>query len=106
MFGWVEQEADLSGPESGMLTQGPQGQDTEELASGLGRLCRQSGLWRSRRAQGPAWRGWLWGRLELQTIFRFLFNLRDKDAPGYKPLLFAGERLKWPLQVTITPPAA
>lgn len=100
LFGWVEQEADLSEPASRVLTQGPQGRDTEELASGLGRLCRQSGLWRSRRAQGPAWRGWLWGRLELQTIFRLLFDLRDKDAPGYKPL-FSGERLKWPLQVTI-----
>lgn len=77
LFGWVEQEADLSVPESGVLTQGPQGQDTEELANGLGRLCRQSGLWRSQRAQGPAWRGWLWGRLELQTIFRLLFDLRQ-----------------------------
>lgn len=80
----------------GVLTQGPQGQGTEEPASGLGRLCRQSGLWRSWRAQGPAWRGWLWGRLELQTIFRLLFDLRDKDAPGYKAL-FTGERLRWPI---------
>lgn len=45
---------------------------------------------------GPAWRGWLWGRLELQTIFRLLFDLRDKDAPGYKAL-FTGERLRWPI---------
>lgn len=107
LFGWAEQEADLSRPENGVLTQGPQGQDTEEPASGLGRLYRQSGLWRSRRAQGPAWHGWLWRRLKLQTIFRLLFDLRYKDAPGYKPL-FTGERLKWPVprRVTRTPPAA
>lgn len=96
LFGWAEQEADLSRPTRGVLTQGPQGQDTEEPASGLGRLCRQSGLRRSWRARGPVWRGWLWGRLELQTIFRLLFDLRDRDAPGYKTL-FTGERLRWPI---------
>lgn len=36
------------------------------------------------------------GGLELQTIFRLLFDLRDKDAPGYKTL-FTGERLRWPI---------
>lgn len=39
-----------------------------------GQLCRQSGLWRSWQAQGPARRGRLWGRLELQTIFRLLLD--------------------------------
>lgn len=96
LFGWAEQETDLSRPKREVLTQGPQGQDTEEMASGLGRLCRQSGLRRSWRARGPAWRGWLWGRLELQTIFRLLFDLRDKDAPGYKAL-FTGEIRRWPI---------
>lgn len=57
------------------VLRGQDGTAAEEMGvGGWGRLCRQSGLWRSCRAQGPAWRGRLWGRLKLQTIFRLLLN--------------------------------
>lgn len=56
------------------------GTEADEPGGGgsvAGAACRQSGLWRSWRAQGPAQRGRLWGRLEWQPIFRLLL---DRDT--------------------------